>query len=582
METLACFNVLGWPVSSPSRTIVTLELAPYRGRGLRFIFSLAGVFLIACYGRNAAVQSDTPRQSPPTNYGVADRPLEPVPLTLRALLSWQYRNAIRDLLGLGAAAVVDVPADTTVNGWDAIGAAQLSLSPTAVDKYEVSARRAAAAAMNDLSVRGGILACGAGCGSETDCMTSFVAQFGQHAWRRPLTSDERAAWVAIGVNAAAAYGDLYKGAEFVIAGLLQSPNFLYQIEVGEPDPQHANRLRLSGCEMATRVSLFLTGSIPTEELLAAAERGELESQDGVRLWAQRLLTEPAAQEAVAHLFDELLQLRDLAQMSKDRVAFPSFGPELASAMRDETQKLLSNLIWDEDVDFRRFFRRGLYLRQSRSRPSLWFARRAGVGRDAARAWRRKARGLFGSGLIPLVDGPPSDHFSDAPWKIHSRKTSLPEHSAPSPQRRYQSSESAGLTARQRLAVHRQNPSCASCHTMMDDIGLGLENFDAIGGYRDTESSQPIDASSRLDDIGNFAGPRELGSLLTGEPRVTLCLTRNLLRAATGHVDTPGELGPLSQVHERFASSGFRLKEALVEIVASDAFRFAALSQDAAQ
>jgi hypothetical protein len=111
--------------------------------------------------------------------------------------------------------------------------------------------------------------------------------------------------------------------------------------------------------------------------------------------------------------------------------------------------------------------------------------------------------------------------------------------------------------------------------MMDDIGLGLENFDALGRYRDTEQGEPIDASAQLDALGTFAGAKELGDLLQDEPRVTMCLLRNLFRAATGHVDTAGELGALTAAHERFAASGFRLKEALVEIAASDAFRFGA-------
>jgi len=108
---------------------------------------------------------------------------------------------------------------------------------------------------------------------------------------------------------------------------------------------------------------------------------------------------------------------------------------------------------------------------------------------------------------------------------------------------------------------------------MDDIGLGLENFDAIGRYRVTESGQPIDAASALDDLGSFTGARELGTLLRGQRRTTECLARNLFRAATGHVDTLGESGPLNEVHAKFAASGFRFKDMLVAIAASDAFRF---------
>jgi len=110
---------------------------------------------------------------------------------------------------------------------------------------------------------------------------------------------------------------------------------------------------------------------------------------------------------------------------------------------------------------------------------------------------------------------------------------------------------------------------------MDDIGLGLENFDALGQYRTTEGGQPIDASASLDSAGSFAGARELGGLLRNDDRVTRCIARNLFRAATGHVDTEGEFTPIERIHGGFANSGFRFKQLLVEITASDAFRYAA-------
>jgi len=117
---------------------------------------------------------------------------------------------------------------------------------------------------------------------------------------------------------------------------------------------------------------------------------------------------------------------------------------------------------------------------------------------------------------------------------------------------------------------------------MDDIGLGLENFDAIGQFRTTDSGQPIDASSALDDLGSFTGARELGALLAAQPQLTECLTRNLFRAATGHVDTLGESAPLNQVHASFAASGFSFKNALVETAASEAFRFGAAQAASSQ
>ena len=471
-----------------------------------------------------------------------------------------------------------------MNGWDAIGAAQLSLSATSVDKYESSGQQAAEIAMNDAGARDSILGCVPQSSSDPQCMNAFVAQFGRRAWRRPLSADEQNSWASVGNGAAAAYGDFYKGAAFVIAGLLQSPNFLYQIEIGEADPTSPGRLRLTGNELATRLSFFLTGSTPSEELMSAAERGELESAEGIRLWAETLVNQPGSREAMAHFFDELFQLRDLSQMSKDPVAFPSFGPALASAMRDETQHLLDSLVWDQDGDFRRFFDAD-YTFVNQDLAALYgvavppmcggFAR-VTLPADSLRG------GFLGQAAFLALMAHPATSSPTLRGKFVREKLLCQNIPPPPPNVDTNLPNTEGMTTRQKLMAHRQNPSCASCHVLMDDIGLGLENFDAIGQFRTTDSGQPIDASSALDDLGSFTGARELGALLAAQPQLTECLTRNLFRAATGHVDTLGESAPLNQVHASFAASGFSFKNALVETAASEAFRFGAAQTASSQ
>jgi hypothetical protein len=532
--------------------------------------------LAGCFGKSSETRFTATSANPPPDDGVLQRPFEPPPLKLRGLLSWQYRNAIRDLLGSAAAGVVSPPPDTSVNGWDAIGAAQLSLSSTAVEMYEGSAQRAAAVAMADTGGRGSILGCVPECNSDVQCMTGFVSRFGRSAWRRPLSSEEVTTWVGVGTAAAAEYSDFYKGASFVIAGMLQSPNFLYQVEVGDGNCTIPSQVKLSGYEVATRLSFFLTGSTPSEELLAAAERGDLDAAEGVRSWAQMLLDQPDSREAMARFFDELLQLRDLPQLSKDPVAFPSFGPALASVMREETQRFLDSLIWTEGADFRDLFDAN-YTFVNRDLAALYDLpelRQNGFSRVALPEGSRRG-GLLGQASFLSLMAHPASSSPTLRGKFVREKLLCQNIPPPPPNVDTTLPATEGLTTRQRLLAHRQNPSCASCHALMDDIGLGLENFDAVGRYRATESGQPIDAASALDDLGSFTGARELGALLRGERRTTECVVRNLFRAATGHVDTLGESGPLNEVHAKFVASGFRFKDMLVEIAASDAFRFGA-------
>ncbi len=529
--------------------------------------------MVACLGKSTETRFTTALPEPPVD-PVVQRPFEPAPLRIRLLLGWQYRNAVRDLLGEKAAVAVSPPPDTTVNGWDAIGAAQLSLSATAVDLYEGSAQRASAIAMADASLRDSILGCPPRSSDNSSCMRGFVSRFGRRAWRRALTEGELATWAAVGASAANEYQDFYKGAAFVAAGLLQSPNFLYEVEVGEADSDSQGRLRLSGYEVASRLAFFLTGSTPSEELLSAAEAGELDTAEGIRSWARELLQQRGAREAIARIFDELLQLRELPQLTKDPRIFPSFNPALAAAMRDETQHLLGSLVWDEAGDFRRFFDAD-YTFVNRDLASLYglgYGPPTGFAQVTLPEESRRG-GFLGHGSFLSLMAHPATTSPTLRGKFVREKLLCQNIPPPPPDVDINLPVTEGMTTRQRLLAHRQNASCAGCHTLMDDIGLGLENFDAIGAYRTSESGQPIDASTTLDELGSFTGARELGRLLGADQRVTHCLGRNLFRAATGHVDGLGESGPLNVVHDRFGSSGFRLQELLVEIAASDAFRF---------
>ena len=126
--------------------------------------------------------------------------------------------------------------------------------------------------------------------------------------------------------------------------------------------------------------------------------------------------------------------------------------------------------------------------------------------------------------------------------------------------------------REKLIQHQVDPSCAGCHILMDNIGLGLEKFDSIGAYRTTENGAPIDAVSTIEGMGTFEGAAELGALMREQPEVASCIVRNVFRGATGHVETSGEKVEIKELEAAFTGSGFRLQDLLVELVASPAFR----------
>lgn len=508
-------------------------------------------------------------------------PFAPAPLAARTLLSFQYKNAVSDLLGADAASVVIPPADIQINGFAAIAAAQLTESTNNLRAYELSAHAAAEKAFADTNpARASLVGCTPQSVTDEACLTQFTQSFGRKAFRRPLTAEEVATYVPLGKDAATSYSDFYKGPQFIAAALLQSPSFLYLAEQGTPDPADPSRLKLTSYEIASRLSFFLAGTTPSDALLDAAAAGELDTAEGIKAHAQALLQLPTAKLAVASFFDEMLELKNLDKLAKDATTFPTFTPALALAMRQETQLMLENLVFETDSDFRSFFDAD-YTYVNRDLAQLYGLTdlpASGFEKKVLPAGRRG--GFLGQAAFLAMQSHP--RLSSPTYRGKFVRERLLCQQIPAPPNDVDTTaiqqvdpNAPPMTMRQRLAAHRTNPSCAGCHAMMDDIGLGLENFDALGQYRETENGLAIDAASTVSDLGSFAGAKELGALLKQDKRVMACLTRSLFRVATGHVESLGEEQPIRDSVSAFAGSGYKLKDAMIAIATSDAFRYAA-------
>jgi hypothetical protein len=501
----------------------------------------------------------------------------PAPLRARVLLRGQVLRSVEDLLGAAAAAAMELPEDVPLNGFAAIGASQLVPGPSAVSAWELSAQAAAEAAFA-AGLPEGLVPCAPSAPDDAACLGQFVRGFGRRAFRRPVTDAEVSTWVAVGQAAGRDYGRFDRAAQYVVAGLLQSPAFLYLAEVGEPDPDAPGRLRLTRYELAARLSYFLAGTTPPDALLAAAEAGALDTPGGLRAQARALLARPSSRRALEAFFDELFDLPRLQRIAKDPATYPLYSPVLAEAMREETQRFLMDLV-DRGADFRDFLdAEGSWVNPDLARlygiadvPEGGFARRTYPASSLRGGVLGQAAFLSLSAHPRLTSPTRRGRF------VRERLLCQPVPSAPSSVSTAQFSQAAAeghVTMRQRLASHVANPSCAGCHVLMDGIGLGLERYDAIGAWRADDEGLPINAVSTLDGLGTFEGAKALGTLLRGHPRVMDCLTRNLYRVAVGRVETDGEARPVRAVLEAFERSGFKLEEALVEVAASEGFRLA--------
>ncbi len=300
----------------------------------------------------------TPLPTDPEVPGLTDRfprsdtPFEPGPVRLRRLLEPQYKNAVGALLGSASAAVALPPADVPLNGFNAVGAADLALSGNGVECYEASAAAIAAVASVDPASPARAICQSADAG----CYASIVRTLGRRAFRRSLSEDEVNTYAALGVAAADAYVNLdaspfTKGLEYVLLGLLQSPHFLYIVEVGV-EGEGDDARHLTGPELATRLAFFLTDAPPDDALLDAAEAGALSSPATLEATARELMTRPEARTALRENFRERLQLRDFSSLNRPE---PGLTPSVRAAMVEESLRLIDDVVWDRNADIRELF-----------------------------------------------------------------------------------------------------------------------------------------------------------------------------------------------------------------------------------
>jgi hypothetical protein len=509
--------------------------------------------------------------------------VELAPLRMRRLLDRQYVSSVRALLGDEAARVAAPPENIASHGFESIGAADLAMPAIAVRRYEESARAVAEQALVDLGVLSPYLDCEPSGPGDTACMTRFVERFGRRSLRRPLGEEEVARYAALGAASAADFDSFYTGASYVIAALLQSPSFLYQIETGEPDPDDPSRVRLTGYEMAARLSFFLLDTTPSDELLDMAESGALADADGVRAAAETILGDDRARGALEAFYEERFRLRELTGLSKDPAAYPAFDAGLAASMRQEALELLDHIVWDEDADFHELFTAryayvdaglaALYGVEPPADPAA-FERRE-LPADSGRV------GILGQAGFLAVHAHPGLTSPTRRGRFVIERLLCRDVPPPPPDVDPILPEDPGgpETMRDKLGRHMKDEACAGCHKLMDPIGLGLEHFDAIGGWRADDRGMALDVTGEIDGVGQFDGLAGLADLLVGIDVVNRCWIENLYRHATAHVEGAYERPLIDDLGGSFAESGYRVRELLLDLVSSPGFRYAAAQEE---
>ncbi len=407
------------------------------------------------------------------------------------------------------------------------------------------------------------------------CTKRIVQTLTRRAFRRPPDDPELDHLMRL-ADESLRRGETFEGMiQTVLEAVLVSPEFLFRIEP-DPSPGPASGSRpVNDYELATRMSYFLWSSMPDDELLDAAEAGLADSPEAVRSQVRRMLADPKSSALVENFAGQWLQLRNLDLVQPDSERFPDFDPDLREAMRRETELFFESVLREDgsilaflDSDFSFLNER---LASHYDIPGIegpTFRRVSLPGRNRG--------GLLGQASVLTVSSYPTrtSPVLRGLWVLENILGQSPPPPPPNvPELEVREGEIGG-TLRQQLEEHRSNPGCMSCHLVMDAIGFGLENYDAIGKWRTAEGALPVDSSGTLPGGRSFESPDQLRRILTETEADSFArtLTRKLMTYALGRGVSRHDNPAVDEILRHLSRSGYRFSALVDGIINSKPFR----------
>jgi hypothetical protein len=413
--------------------------------------------------------------------------------------------------------------------------------------------------------------------NRVDCARKIIANFAERAFRRPVTDDEVERLMDFWRACEKERQPFERGIQVALSAVLVSPNFLYRIE-GEPDSPD-KIYTLNDFELATRLSYFLWSSMPDDELYNLAKQGQLRSGDNLQNQIRRMLRDPKAQALVDNFGGQWLQTRRLAAMTPDRQLFPTFDEELRQAMQQETDLFFTEVM-HQDQSVLDFIDADYTFLNER------LARHYGIdgveGREFRKvtlsgeqpAMRHRGGVLTMASVLSITSNPTrTSPVKRGKYVMENLLGTPPPPPPPNVPELPEGGAALRGTLKQRMEQHRSNAACAICHKQMDAIGFGLENFDAVGAWREQDGPLPIDASGELGVGKSFNGPEELKRLLKAKPGLFIrCLTDRMLTYALGRGLEEFDECTIERIAHAVEKDSYRFSSLVIAIVQSDAFQ----------
>jgi hypothetical protein len=512
-----------------------------------------------------AADGSTADGAPPDEGGATHDGGDPGRVLLHRLNRVEYGNTAKDLLGLAATPATtfidDISASTPAGAFDN-AAEGLHMSADRYQQYFDAAKSMVEDVWSNAALEGRIVTCAPD--STGKCTRDIITAFGLRAWRRPLTDAEVTSLAAFASAAQKDTGDFQVAMKRVVTLMLSSLPFLYKVEI-DPQPGSLAPHRLSGYELATRLSYLLWRTMPDDRLLALGD--DLQQDDVLAAELDRMLDDSRS-DAFVHAFaGQWLGGRELVDHAVDPTAYPDWSEGLRAAMTQELYLFFTGLF---DRPFEGFLTTdqhyvndvlGSYYQLAKPPTGTTFFSVDVPGGH---------RGFLGLGgfLAATSLSSRTSPSKRGNWVMtHLLCTPLASHTAVPPLDLGQTPSSPRAALNLALAP----ADCAACHKTFDGVGFGLENYDGIGEFRSSYSpAQPVDATGVLDDGTTFNGATELAAALTRDPRLATCAVRKTFSYALGRVLAADDEARVASIRDAWAKGTFR--GLLRTIVLGDAFR----------
>lgn len=492
-------------------------------------------------------------------------------VVIHRLNNKEYDNTLNDLLGTSQrwTQQFNFPIDEYAGNFNN-NARVLNITPATTQKYLEAAEAALQSVFSSTTLKARLINCDT---TQTTCTESVLRNFLLKAFRRPPTNDEVARYRTLAGLSQAEGDTAEKGLQIAMIAALTSPNFVYR-SVKLPDPaQTTTAVNLAPYELASRLSYFLWSSMPDNDLFALAASGELAKDTVLAAQVQRMLKDSKSAALTDSFGEQWLSTWRLDQATPSQATFQEFSEALRQDMKTESRMVFQDIVARDGSFFDLLNLDYTYVNQR-------LATHYGMSSITSTSFQKASlQGTARSGvlthasILTLTSNPDrTSVVKRGKWVLENLLCAPPPPPPPDVVGSLPPAGAGDLTQRQLVELHRSNPVCFGCHAHMDPVGFSLENFNALGKFRETENGLAIDNLGEFPDGRKFQGAKELIQTISADVRFRTCVAEKLFEYALGRKMEEFDRCTVNRIGVNAVSSQQPMSAAIIELIKSDPFK----------